>query len=171
MSPELDRRIDPAGPERRASQELTLCSNGVSLNLAGQNRAQPGPYLVDIMNPCWIWPQADLAHFSELRVAVTRLPFNFQIGADAAKIVLHPPSTPAGELEVRADGCAGEPIARLSLSPALASNGVTAIAGKLPRLGGLHDLCLSFTERKLDPMWVLAWAELAPSVGRAESAP
>ncbi len=67
ISPELDRRIDPAGPERRASQELSLCSNGVSLNLAGQNAAQPGPYLVDIMNPCWIWPQADLAHFSQLR--------------------------------------------------------------------------------------------------------
>jgi hexosaminidase len=161
VSPELDRRLDPAAPERRSSQELMLCSNKVSLNLAGQNRAQPGPYLVDIMNPCWIWPQADLSRFGKLRVAVTRLPFNFQIGADAAKIVLHPPSTPSGELEVRADGCAGDPIARFSLAPALNSNGVTVIAGKLPRLAGSHDLCLTFTSKKLDPMWVLAWAELA----------
>ena len=147
----------------RQSQELTLCSNKVALNLDGQNAAQRGqPYLVDVMNPCWIWPQADLGSIGELRVAVTRLPFNFQIGADAAKIVLRPPSTPDGELEVRADGCAGDPIARLSLAPALASHGVAVIAGKLPRLAGYHDLCLSFTARKLDPMWVLAWAELAP---------
>jgi hexosaminidase len=118
------------------------------------------------MNPCWIWPQADFSRFGALRVAVTRLPFNFQIGADAAKIVLHPPSTPAGELEVRADGCEGDPIARLSLAPALGSDGVTILSGKLPRLAGPHDLCLSFTARKLDPMWVLAWAELAPERAR-----
>jgi hexosaminidase len=164
VSPALDRRIDPAGPERRMSQELTLCTSKVALNLDGQNAAQRGqPYLVDVMNPCWIWPQADLGRLGELRVAVTRLPFNFQIGADAAKIMLHPPSTPSGELEVRADGCTGAPIARLSLARALASNGVSVIAGKLAPLTGSHDLCLSFTATKLDPMWVLAWAELGPA--------
>jgi hexosaminidase len=170
VSPELDRRIDPAGPERRVSQDLTLCSNGVSLNLAGQNPAQPGPYLVDVMNPCWIWPQADLARFHDLRVAVTRLPFNFQIGADKARIVLHPPTTPSGELEVRADGCKGEPIARLPLTPALGRRGETVLAGALPALPGSHDLCFTFTQRALDPMWVLAWVELAPAAGQAESA-
>jgi hexosaminidase len=163
VSPELDRRIDPAAPERRLSQQLTLCTNKVSLNLAGQNPAQPGPYLVDIMNPCWIWPQADVSRSSELRVAVTRLPFNFQIGADAAKIALHPPSTPDGELEIRADNCDGVPIARLPLARAAMSEGVTVLAGQLPGLAGAHDLCFTFTERKLDPMWVLAWAELAPT--------
>ncbi|HXQ14718.1 MAG TPA: family 20 glycosylhydrolase [Caulobacteraceae bacterium] len=162
--PELDRVVDPAGPQRRQSQELTLCTSKVALNLDGQNAAQRRqPYLVDVMNPCWIWPQADLTRLGALRVAVTRLPFNFQIGADVAKIVLHPPSTPSGELEVRADGCAGEPIARLSLAPALSSNGVSVISGKLPPLAGPHDLCLSFTATKLDPMWVLAWVELAPA--------
>ena len=164
VSPEIDRRVDPAGPERRQSQELELCTNKVALNLDGQNSAQRGqPYLVDILNPCWIWPQADLGRVGALRVAVTRLPFNFQIGADAAKIALHPPSTRDGELEVRADGCTGEPVARLPLAPAMASRGVTVLSGKLPRLGGLHDLCLTFTQRKLDPMWVLAWAELGPN--------
>ena len=164
ISRELDRRIDPAGPERRTSQELMLCTSKVALNLDGQNAAQRGrPYLVDVMNPCWIWPRADLGRARVLRAAVTRLPFNFQLGADAAKIVLRPPSTPSGELEVRADGCAGAPIARLSLAPALKSSGVTVIAGALPALAGAHDLCLSFTARKLDPMWVLGWAELGPA--------
>jgi hexosaminidase len=158
VSPELDRRIDPAGPERRQSQELTLCTNKVSLNLDGQYPAQQEqPYLVDVMNPCWIWPQADLSRFDELHADVTQLPFNFQIGADAAKIVLHPPSTPYGELEVRIDGCAGETIARFPLAP-----GVVGLGGRLPRLAGTHDLCLSFTASKLDPMWVLASVELDP---------
>ena len=39
------------------------------------------------------------------------------------------------------------------------------------RLAEAHDLCLTFTQRTLDPMWVLAWAELAPGVGQADTAP
>jgi len=164
VSPELDRRLDPVGPQRLLSQELKLCTEKISLNLDGQNAAQYGqPYLVDLMNPCWTWPQVDTTRSRALRVAVTRLPFNFQIGADAAKIPLHPPITPSGELEVRADGCIGEPIARLSLAPARRSDGVVTLTGKLPPLAGTHDLCLSFTAGKLDPMWVLAWAELEPA--------
>jgi hexosaminidase len=167
VAPAFDRWINPAGPERRQSQELTLCTDKVSLNLDGQNPAQRGqPYLVDVMNPCWIWPHADLSRFGTLKVAVTALPFNFQLGADAAKIMLHPPVTPAGELEVRADGCDSAPIGRLSLARALGTKGVTVLSGKLPPLSGRHDLCLTFTQRKLDPMWVLAWAELAPEGAR-----
>jgi hypothetical protein len=45
---------------------------------------------------------------------------------------------------------------------------VTTLAAWLPRLAALHDLCFSFTQRKLDPMWVLAWVELGP--GRAREA-
>jgi len=135
-----------ASSERRASQELTLCTNKVALNLDGQNAAQPGPYLVDAMNPCWIWPQADLSRFGQLRVAVTRLPFNFQIGADAAKIVLHPPSTPAGELEV-----ARRRLRRRADRAALAGAGAAqrrrsrCSRANCRRWPGAHDLCLGFT--------------------------
>ena len=87
ISPELDRRIDPAGPVRRQSQELTLCTNKVALNLDGQYPAQQDqPYLVDIMNPCWIWPQADVARFGELRAggdaAAVQLPDRRRRGQD-----------------------------------------------------------------------------------------
>jgi hexosaminidase len=145
---------------RRYSQQLELCTNKVSLNLAGVTDAQQAqPYLVDIMNPCWISPRAELGGRT-VRVAVTRLPFNFQLGADAAKIVLHPPTTPAGELEVRVDGCTGDPVLRLPLANAAESRNVTVLSGQLPALAGMHDLCFTFTQRKLDPMWVIAWAEL-----------
>ena len=157
-----DAKLEAAHPGRLTSQQLTLCTQKVSLNLHAPLARQQGQrYLVDIMNPCWIYPQADLSKQRELRVAVTRLPFNFQLGADAAKIALTPPKTPAGELEVRADGCTGAPIATLPLAHAAASDGVTVLRGALPALGGRHDLCLTFTQAKLDPMWVVGWAEVA----------
>ena len=129
-----DAALEAVRPGRLASQQLALCTQKVALNLQAPLASQQGQrYLVDIMNPCWIYPQADLSARSELRVAVTRLPFNFQLGADAAKIALRPPKTPAGELEVRADGCGGAPVAALPLARAAASDGVTVLAGDLPR--------------------------------------
>jgi hexosaminidase len=151
------------GLSRLTSQQLELCTQKVALNLAAPRAAQGGPYLVDIMNPCWIYPAADLGPGRQIRVAVTRLPFNFQIGADAANIALAAPTTPDGELDVRADGCAGTPIAVLPLAPATHGDGVTVLAGALPAMAGRHDLCFTFTERRLDPMWVVGWAELEPA--------
>jgi len=157
-----DARLQAEHPARLSSQQLTLCTRKLTLNLQAPLLGQQGErYLVDIMHPCWIYPEADLSRSRELRVAVTRLPFNFQLGADAAKIVLEQPTTPAGELLVRANGCAGTPIAVLPLARAAASAGVTVISAKLPALGGRDDLCLSFTQSKLDPMWVVGWAEVA----------
>ena len=108
------------------------------------------------MNPCWIYPAADLSTDKSLIAAVGQVPFNFQLGADIHGIELHPPRTPSGELEVRVDRCDGEPVARLSLQPALANSAVTVLpAARLARREGKHDLCFQFTERSLDPMWVI----------------
>jgi hexosaminidase len=155
--------IDAARPTRLASQQLTLCTNKVALNLMAPRDAQRGQrYLVDAMNPCWIYPRADLSHGAAVRVAVTRLPFNFQLGADAAKIPLRAPTTPAGELDVIEDGCTGAPVAAMPLARAARSDGVTALTAELPATAGRHDLCLTFTQRGLDPMWVVGWAEVDP---------
>ena len=162
-----DARLEAEHPGRLTSQQLTLCTEKVALNLYAPRDAQRGQsYLVDIMNPCWIYPQADLSAKRDIRVAVTRLPFNFQLGADAAKIALEPPKSPAGELLIRAGGCTGDPVAVLPLARAAASDGVTVLRGELPALGGRRDLCLTFTERKLDPMWVWAGAEVARKAAR-----
>jgi hexosaminidase len=151
-----------AHPGRLASQQLRACAGKLTLNLAAPLAKQGGPYLVDIMDPCWIYPQADLGADRQVRIAVTRLPFNFQIGADAAKIALAPPRTPEGELDIRADGCDGAPILSLPLAAAVRSDGVTVLAGALPALAGRHDLCMSFTRRTLGPIWVVGWAEVGP---------
>jgi hexosaminidase len=155
-----------AGQTRLRSQELGLCTNKLVLNLdAPRDAQQARPYLVDIMNPCWIYPRADLARGGRLSVSVTRLPFNFQIGADAAKIALAPPSTPDGELEVR-DGCDGPLLQRLPLAPATHSAGDVVLSTSVRLAAGRHDLCLTFTRRELDPMWVVGWAEYRPEAAR-----
>jgi hexosaminidase len=165
--PALDRAIDPTGPLRLQSQELQLCSNQVALNIEAPLAVQRGQrYLVDIMNPCWIYPQADDRAGATIRVAVTRLPFNFQLGADTAKVARRPPRTRNGELDVRAGGCDGAPVLSLPLAAATRNPGVTVLAGALPPLGRRSDLCLTFTQARPDPMWVLGWVE----VGRKAAA-
>ena len=117
VSPLLDRSLGRTEMLRKTSQELSLCTTKLALDLEEPTDA-PGPrplYLVDIMNPCWIYPKAQLSGIGAISVAVADLPFNFKLGPDLAKIVLRPPSTPNGELEVRLDGCSGELLASLPL--------------------------------------------------------
>ena len=35
-------------------------------------------------------------------------------------------------------------------------------SGALPPMTGTHDLCFSFTAKKLDPIWVIDWIQLVP---------
>ena len=113
-------------------------------------------FALDIMNPCWIYPGADLTKGATLIADVGQVPFNFQLGKDVDSIVLHKPASPDGELEVRLDRCDGERIAVLPLAPAVANFAVTRLppAAISPR-SGRHDLCLTFTAHTLNPMWAI----------------
>ena len=91
-----------------------------------------------------------------------QVPFNYEIGNDRDKIVLRPPATPSGELEVHLDSCDGAKIAVLPLAPALSNNAVTRLSSPLPVASGAHDLCFVFTQKKLDPLWLLDWIQLVP---------
>jgi hexosaminidase len=165
ISAVADRAIDELSVRRKTSQQLKSCAAGLGLNLEddGPLVGDRAVFLVDIMNPCWIYPQADLTGVSRLSASVGQVPFNFQIGADKAKIVLHPPRTADGELEVRLDSCTGEVIASLPLDPATASTGVTTLTADLTPRTGRHDLCFTFTSKRIDPMSVLNWVQLVPA--------
>jgi len=155
--PGPDLPAPPPAPSSRASQELTLCSANIALNLEDDApiRGARARFLVDILKPCWIWQAADLSGVTAIEASVGQLPFNFQIGDEVKKIHYRPPTTPAGELEVR-DGCDGPLLASLSLAPALASQGVTRLKGSLSAPpAGRHDLCFTFTQSAIDPFWVL----------------
>jgi hexosaminidase len=155
------RKLGPFG--RYASQDLRTCTDKLVLSLEDDApvRDKRAIFLIDLMNPCWILPAADLSQAPALQVAVGQVPFNFQLGKDKDAILLAAPQTPTGELEVHVDTCGGERIAVLSLAPAVGNDAVTELpAVRLPRTPGRHDLCLRFTQRALDPMWALDWVQL-----------
>jgi hexosaminidase len=113
------------------------------------------------MNPCWIYRGVDLTRGARLRASAGKLPFNFEIGADAQKIRVGDARTAEGELEVRIDGCEGEPVAVQPLAPLPSKALVMQLpAVNLPARAGRHDVCLRFARPRLDPMWGLDWVEI-----------
>ena len=162
------RRLDAQAALRRDSHDLESCSDGIGLLLepaghgaaAGARAADP-PLAVDIMNPCWIDRGVDLSAGPRIIAAVARLPFNFEIGADTAKIRVGDARTADGELEIHVDGCDTPARALLPLAPAATAPGVTTLPEqRLPRLPGRHDLCLRFARPRLDPQWAIDWIEV-----------
>src|SRR6185312_13049775 len=101
---------------RRDSHDLQLCSENIGLLLLPDAAAR-SPLAIDIMNPCWIDRGVDLSGGPRMIAAVAPLPFNYEIGADAAKIRVGDARTAMGELEVHADGCDTPPLAVLPLAP------------------------------------------------------
>ena len=147
---------------RRASADLGLCTRAVPLALEDDAPVAGGRavFVLDIENPCWLYPEVHLEQVHAIRAAVGQVPFNFRIGADREKIHLDVPVTPEGELEVRLDDCGGELYARLPLKPAAGSDGVTVLSVRVQPRAGEHRLCLKFAQHGLDPLWALDWVEL-----------
>jgi hexosaminidase len=162
------RRIDSQTALRRDSHDLELCSGGIGLLLepiAGgahtAGAATSPPLAIDIMNPCWMDRGVDLTDGPRIVAAVAPLPFNYEIGTDAAKIRVGDARTAEGELEIHVDGCDTPARGLLPLASAADSKGVTVLAAqRLPGLAGRHDLCLRFSRPRLDPMWALDWVEI-----------
>jgi len=155
-------KVEP-GPRRRVSHDLAQCGDGYLLSLEDDApiEGERAVFLVNITNPCWIWKAADLTNVKSLRAVVGQIPFNFQIGKDAAAIPLPKPRTPSGELEIRLDKCDGPVLDTISLESAVANNDLT----RLPTLNlgehkGTHDICFQFTRSKVDPIWVISSIEL-----------
>lgn len=160
----LRPEVTQLGPfDRHASQDLKPCTGKVVLSLEDDAplKGKRAVFLVDILDPCWILPNADLSHAPKLEAAVGQVPFNFQIGKDRDNIHLATPQTPQGELEVHLDSCEGKRLAFGSLAPAVGNNAVTQLpAIALPQVSGRHNLCFRFTQSTLDPLWALDWVQL-----------
>lgn len=152
----------PAGT-LRSSHELQLCSDKLPLALEDDAplRGERAVFFVDIMQPCWIYENANLSQNTALRANVGQVPFNFQIGDDVKDIPLRKPATAHGELEVRLGSCEGERIAAVSLAAAIDNPAVTALPPvSLAGHAGTVDLCLTFTQDTVDPTWVIDTVEL-----------
>jgi hexosaminidase len=158
-------RLDAQTALRRDGYDLEQCSDRIGLLLesgtnAGSGVANP-PIAIDIMNPCWIVRAVDLSSGPRIVAAVAALPFNYEIGADTAKIRVGDARTAEGELEAHVDGCDQPAIATLPLAAAAGKAGVTILtAQRLPPFPGRHDVCLRFARPRLDPQWALDWVEI-----------
>ncbi|WP_217705318.1 family 20 glycosylhydrolase [Peristeroidobacter soli] len=153
----------PVDPFHRTSHEMVLCTEKIALSLEDDApvAGTRAVFKVDIMNPCWLFKGADLSKATALVASVGQAPFNFQIGDAVKEIPLHRPATPEGELEVRVDDCNGERIAVLPLAPAAGNFAVTTLpAASIKPREGLHDLCLTFTRKSIDPIWTIDSIEL-----------
>ena len=117
LGPVAEHAFDPQAPASRDSQDLKLCNDGLALNLEGAPRPVRRTYLVNPVNACWIWPQADLGRARRVEIAFARLPFDLSLGAKWDTVAVRPPRQPTGEVEVRQDGCDGAPIAVAELPP------------------------------------------------------
>jgi hexosaminidase len=168
IGPVADQRLDAASIRRRASQQLRLCNDKLALNLEGApfgDRREPA-YLTNPQDGCWIYAGADLTGIERLTVAFGRLPFNFGLDAGHNSVILHPPRTPGGELEVRQDTCTSDPIAVAAVTPQ-AVGAHSELSLSLPARSGRHDLCFTFTSMSFDPVLVIDWVQLTPPAASA----
>ncbi|HEY8508236.1 MAG TPA: family 20 glycosylhydrolase [Steroidobacteraceae bacterium] len=164
MSDPRTQQIDAVSLLRRTDDDLASCSNKLPLRLEDDTPAngdERAVLHVDILDPCWIYRDADLARADRIQVAVARLPFNFQVGEDVKRIPLRTPATAEGELEIRLGSCDGERIAVVLLASVARSERVTALpAVPIAPRPGTHDLCFFFTRHAVDPIWAIDWVQL-----------
>ena len=84
-----------AQPQRRRSQELATCTDKLVLNLEDDAplRGTRAVFLVDVMQPCWTWQDADLAGVTAIvadgRAVPVQLPDRQGPGCDPAARAWH----------------------------------------------------------------------------------
>jgi len=156
-----EQRIDVSAALRRDSERLKSCGDSLLLRLEGvasANTAAPR-YNVDLMNPCWIYPQVDFDASARIDVRIGALPYFFQLWHDTPKVVVHAPAGADDELQLRLDACDGPLLAAVALSEARTDTRTISV----PATGtGRHDVCAFFATRSPDPLRLVDWIEPVP---------
>ncbi len=158
--------LDTHSLRARDSNALRACKGDLLLRMEDDAPAQANGerqlLKADVFDPCWIYDKASLDGMATLQVRIGQLPYNFQLWKDTKLVVTRPAKVEGGALEVRLDGCEGEPIAVLPLASARKSDGLTTLEAPLPAQTGSHDLCFTFASGNHDPMWVVDEVALLP---------
>jgi hexosaminidase len=159
VGPAQSWRVDAAALRVREGAQFELCANPPKIPLRLEDDGPVGGkraiHWVDLMDACWLWRGAPMDGMTRIEARVGSVPFNFAIGAAINKITFRKAETPEGELEIRLDDCDGPVVAKLPLAPAKDNSGVTTLTGTLLPQTGAHSLCATFTQNRLDPLWVL----------------
>ncbi len=168
ISPALDERVDAASMRTRLSQQLTLCPGTLPLNLEGQPTAEGRRpvFLIQIMNPCWIWADVDLSAAQRIRLTLAATPDNLQLGPQTSQVIHRPSDSPTGDIEVRLDNCdTGERLAAAALASPRTE---VSLELDLPARAG-RALCFAHADGgRPGPIWGLEEVELAPKAAAGE---
>ncbi len=154
--------VDAAALLTRNSDQLDACGNQLVLRLQDVrplHGARP-VYRLDIENMCWLWPHAPLDGVRRIALTVGNLPWNFALWTDAAKVVVRPKASPAGEFQVHEDSCDGPLLATLPLASATRTPLQTTLTAGIPPTSGTHDLCIYATGDPRDGLWAIGKARL-----------
>lgn len=170
LSDVVARSLDRSVLDTRADSELETCGDALVLVLDDDApvRGERDHFIVDIMDPCWIWPDADTRGVEGIEVEVGQVPYNFQLMADIDNVRVRPMLGDTPELIVRAAGCEGEIAARLDISLAEGNPEITALNAPFSASEEISDLCFTFHTGEIDPLWTLAHVTLQRAVGGAE---
>jgi hexosaminidase len=161
-----DTRVDASSVSRRGSDRLKTCGDSLLLRLEGAPGAGAAArrYNVDLMNPCWIYAQADFTAAARIDVRIGAMPYFFQLWHDADKVVMHTPVGSTDELQAHLDACDGPLLAAVPLSAERSDVRTVAIplTGAAAASTGKHDVCLYFATRSRDPLRLIDWVEPIP---------
>ncbi|TNE62337.1 MAG: beta-hexosaminidase [Alphaproteobacteria bacterium] len=157
------KALDQNSLRFRAEDELSLCSSTLAIKLV-DDAPTDGPregYLVDIVEPCWIYDAPLMKGVTAIDIAVANLPYNFQIGDLIKKVKLGTPETRDGEIVVYKDTCdTGEELARLPLAPATQSFGITKLHASLKPASDARALCFRVAASHYEPLWAIHEVQL-----------
>ena len=151
----------------RTHEQLASCpdSGKLVLRLEDDGPAE-GPravFNVDIFNPCWRWPSADLDGISRIRVRAGNIPYYFQLAHDESNRHFEKARRAHGEMKIRRGDCKGPSIAEAALPSKPDADGFITLEAALPRsASGSGDLCINFTGDTRPTMWVLDEVTLQP---------
>lgn len=149
--------LDATNHALRHDTDLKTCESGLVIKLEDDDPAQ-GPrtsFVVDIMNPCWVYKDANLSGVTGFEANIGQLPFNFRLGNYSKQVALPTPETETGELQVRLDSCEGELLASMPVPSSNPTLGIHKISGPIRAIDGVHDLCLRFAGNNMDPYWAI----------------
>jgi hypothetical protein len=143
----------------RRSDELLSCvgKKGLVLRLEddGPREGNRAVFNVDIFQPCWRWPQAQLDGIGSVEVRAGRIPYYFQLAHDEPASFREGQAR-HGEMLVRRGDCSGKVLAEVPLPAKPDADGFVTLRATLPKgTQGTGDLCINFTGDTRPAMWVL----------------
>jgi hexosaminidase len=148
----------------RFSNQLEPCSGPsllLRLPLTPNSPAAAPVFNINLLNSCYIYPDASLDGVEALRIDIARLARNFGLANHKNELKSHPAQTRFGELVVYQDRCeGGTELVRAVLPDPASSDARQTLLAPMARARGEHDLCVIFTGPTDGPLYAIETMKL-----------